>query len=265
MNDFSSTSPFESADSPFESAGVPYASSGPFETSRTFEASSPFETSGTFETSGAFEPAISRYDSTAQYGFGDYAFESANSELESTDPEYEYVYEYVEVDEAGEAEAAQAELPVAVRPSVVEHPIKWFTWFRRTRPFWGVIVLAYGAYFVAEPLFGNNFTFYAAIGSRAITPLLLGAGMGLAAILSLIMPKQRYFPAIMAALLSVAALPMANLGGFVLGTLCGIVGSGLIFAWTPYSDKQVRESVERVQAKAERKTARRHAEMPGAA
>ena len=42
-----------------------------------------------------------------------------------------------------------------------------------------------------------------------------------------------------ASMLAVAALPLANLGGLVIGTVAGIVGSGMVFAWTPYTDKQL--------------------------
>jgi len=76
-----------------------------------------------------------------------------------------------------------------------------------------------------------------------------------AAGVAVVAPGQRHFPAIVASMLAVAALPLANLGGLVIGTVAGIVGSGMVFAWTPYTDKQLA----RFAAKAERKAARRAA------
>ncbi len=130
-----------------------------------------------------------------------------------------------------------------------------FARFRRTRPFWGAIVLSAGAYFIAKPLLGASFQFYTTVGARSIVPLLIGGGMLAAAAVAVVLPAQRHFPAIIAMMLAIASLPLANLGGFLIGMVLGIVGAGLVFAWTPYSDKQLAKFA----AKAERRTARRAA------
>lgn len=130
-----------------------------------------------------------------------------------------------------------------------------FTRFRRTRPFWGAIVLSAGAYFIAKPLLGASFQFYTTVGARSIVPLLLAGGMIAAAAVAVVLPAQRHFPAIIAMMLAIASLPLANLGGFLIGMVLGIVGAGLVFAWTPYSEKQLAKFA----AKAERRAARRAA------
>lgn len=127
-----------------------------------------------------------------------------------------------------------------------------FRRFRRTRPFWGAVILLLGAYFIANPIVGGGFAFVVDVGARALTPLLLAFGMAAAALVAMFQPAQRHFPAIVAMGLSVASLPLANLGGWVIGMAAGIVGSGMIFAWTPYTDTQLAT----VAAKAERKAAR---------
>lgn len=132
-----------------------------------------------------------------------------------------------------------------------------FTRFRRTRPFWGSLILLAGAYFIARPLLGGTFEFYTTVGVRSITPLLLAGGMAAAACIALVMPAQRHFPAIVAMMLAVASLPLANLGGWLIGMVLGITGAGLVFAWAPYTDKQLARFAERDARRAERRAQRR--------
>lgn len=123
-----------------------------------------------------------------------------------------------------------------------------FNYWRRTRPFWGVLALLVGGWFVVSPVIAS-LEFVAGMGVTGITTWILGGGMIAAALVSLFLPAQRHFPAIMAMILSVASLPLANLGGWLVGMICGIIGSGMIFGWTPYSDKDLA----RLAAKEERK------------
>lgn len=131
-----------------------------------------------------------------------------------------------------------------------------FRRFRRTRPFWGAVILLFGAYCIANPIVGGGFAFVVDIGAKALTPLLLAFGMAAAALVAVVLPGQRHFPAIVAMALSVASLPLANLGGWIIGMAAGIVGSGLIFGWTPYSDKQLAKLAAKAERKAQRKAQR---------
>lgn len=134
-----------------------------------------------------------------------------------------------------------------------------FALWRRTRPFWGCVILALGAWFIARPLLGGALEFYTTVGVRSMTPLLIASGMLAAAGVALLVPAQRHFPAIVAMLLSVASLPLANLGGWLVGMVLGILGSGLVFAWTPYSEKQLARFAERDERRVARRAARRAA------
>lgn len=139
-----------------------------------------------------------------------------------------------------------------------------FTRFRRTRPFWGSVVLALGGYYIAAPLLGGTMSFYTSMGARTITPLLLGGGIIAAAGVALFTPSQRHFPAIIASMLAVASLPLANLGGWVIGMVLGIVGAGMVFAWTPYTDEQLAK-LEAKEWRKERRRAARRASKAGQA
>ena len=73
--------------------------------------------------------------------------------------------------------------------------------------------------------------------------------------MALVLPSQRHFPAD-GIVFSVASLPLANLGGWIIGMILGIIGSGLIFAWTPYCDKQLAKFAERDRVRTARRTAK---------
>lgn len=143
------------------------------------------------------------------------------------------------------------------RGSLVGRAWSAFTRFRRTRPFWGCIVLALGGWFVLKPAIGS-FQVMTSLGmSNGAAVYLLGSAMMIAAGVSFVVPAQRHFPALMAAVCSVASLPLANLGGWLIGMVLGIVGSGLVFAWTPYTDAQLGKLAERAEKKAEKRAARK--------
>jgi hypothetical protein len=50
-------------------------------------------------------------------------------------------------------------------------------------------------------------------------------------------PNQRFFYAIIGTLTAVYALIGLNLGGFLLGTVIGMIGGGMAFAWTPEGEE----------------------------
>lgn len=144
----------------------------------------------------------------------------------------------------------------AKRANPAARALHQFRQFRRTRPFWGSLVLALGGYFVLKPVASTNLSLLVHLGTSGAQVYIIGIGMLACAAVCLLQPKQRLFPAIMAMVLSVASLPLANLGGWILGMVFGIIGSGLCFAWTPYTDLQVARSHARRAAKLARKQMR---------
>ncbi|MDJ0380935.1 DUF6114 domain-containing protein [Streptomyces sp. G-G2] len=86
--------------------------------------------------------------------------------------------------------------------------------WRRTRPFWGGLLLVLGG--------------IAAIG---IGLALIAAGLFL-----WFLPQARTYVSIHALLLSVLSFVATNLGGFLVGMLLGVTGSALAFGWTPLPD-----------------------------
>jgi hypothetical protein len=109
-----------------------------------------------------------------------------------------------------------------------------FRAWRRSRPFWaGIFLIAAGAELLLIPLPLNSMGLILHIGTGGVAGILIGAVLIVAGLLLWFHPVQRMFYSIVAVLLAIAALVASNLGGFLLGTMLGIVGGSLGFAWTP--------------------------------
>jgi len=70
-------------------------------------------------------------------------------------------------------------------------------------------------------------------GIAGIPSVLLGAIMIVLGLSAWFSPHHRGLAGAITVLLAVAALVMSNLGGFLIGTLLGIIGGSMIFAWQP--------------------------------
>jgi len=109
-----------------------------------------------------------------------------------------------------------------------------FRSWRRNRPFGaGVLLIAAGVELLMIPLPMHSMGLILHIGTGGVLGILIGAILVACAFLLWFNPAQRIFYSIVAILLAVAALIASNLGGFLIGTLLGIVGGSLGFAWAP--------------------------------
>jgi len=111
----------------------------------------------------------------------------------------------------------------------VSDPTPW----RRTRPFWGGLLTILGGVELLSIPFA----------SQAL-PLVIQSGtVGASYLIALVLiavglllwwqPGQRIFLGVVAVLVSLASFVYANLGGFLVGMLLGLVGGALAAAWTP--------------------------------
>ncbi|MFD9334386.1 DUF6114 domain-containing protein [Streptomyces sp. NPDC060028] len=110
---------------------------------------------------------------------------------------------------------------------------RWRRW-RRSRPFWGGLfaVLA-GAEICALPLAPLKVMLHQ--GVAGIPSVLMGIVMIVLGLTAWFSPPQRSLAGVLTTLIATAALVLSNLGGFLIGTLLGILGGGLMFAWQPYA------------------------------
>lgn len=114
-----------------------------------------------------------------------------------------------------------------------------FRQWRHQRPFGGAVCLVISAIFLAIPAL-HNFK----IGDIILTVstisgvsiVWLSALMGLCAVAAMFWHHTRVVAGVSAMVLALVAFPAANFGGFVLGTLFGIIGASLVLAWRRVDD-----------------------------
>ncbi|WP_241847968.1 DUF6114 domain-containing protein [Streptomyces sp. CB03578] len=113
---------------------------------------------------------------------------------------------------------------------------RWRRW-RRSRPFWGgLLTLLSGAWICVLPLAPLKIMLQQ--GVAGIPSVLMGAVLIVLGLTGWFAPPQRVLAGILTTLIATAALVLSNLGGFLIGTLLGIFGGGLMFAWQPYADRR---------------------------
>ncbi|GAA5116099.1 DUF6114 domain-containing protein [Haloechinothrix salitolerans] len=109
---------------------------------------------------------------------------------------------------------------------------RWFADFRRTRPFWGGLWLMLGGWAVMR-LTVAPIEVVLSAGASGIAGYLLGGGMMGLALLAWFSPSQRTVCGVLGTVFAVAAFVASNLGGFLVGTLLGVLGGTMIFGWGP--------------------------------
>ncbi|MFE9932801.1 DUF6114 domain-containing protein [Streptomyces sp. NPDC005533] len=109
---------------------------------------------------------------------------------------------------------------------------RWQRW-RRSRPFWGgLLAVVAGAWICVLPLAPLKIMLQQ--GVAGIPSVLMGVVMIVLGLTTWFAPAQRTLAGVLTTLIATAALVLSNLGGFLIGTLLGILGGGLMFAWQPY-------------------------------
>lgn len=65
-----------------------------------------------------------------------------------------------------------------------------------------------------------------------VSTLLIGALLITSGLMTWFKPDTRLLTGVASLILGIVALPMSNIGGFVLGTLCAVIGGALALSWT---------------------------------
>jgi hypothetical protein len=151
-----------------------------------------------------------------------------------------------EAEAEGEAEAEEP------RGSIPHRMRMAFRTWRRSRPFWGALLVNLGG---AEILYSEKAPLQVVVhlGPLGVAGYLLPAIMLLCGLLMWFNPAQRTFYSILSVLLSLGTWITSNLGGFIIGLLLGVIGGSLAFGWRPFTD----EEFEQRDAKRSRKKALR--------
>ncbi|GLX23631.1 DUF6114 domain-containing protein [Streptomyces lavendulae] len=115
--------------------------------------------------------------------------------------------------------------------------------WRRTRPFWGGLLLVLGgAELLLVPL--SPLTVLVSLGLGGIAAIGIGAALIVAGLFLWFLPQARAYVSVHALLLSVLSFVATNLGGFLVGMLLGIAGSALGFGWTPVAEEGTGEGAD---------------------
>jgi len=119
---------------------------------------------------------------------------------------------------------------------------RWRGW-RRGRPFWGgLLTVLAGAEIGVIPLAPMKVMLHQ--GTAGIPSVVLALIMVVLGLSAWFAPQYRGLAGIITVLLAAAALVLSNLGGFMIGTLLGVVGGALIFAWRPVPAEPPAETAE---------------------
>ncbi|MER7171156.1 DUF6114 domain-containing protein [Streptomyces mesophilus] len=115
--------------------------------------------------------------------------------------------------------------------------------WRRTRPFWGGLLLILGGLeLLLVPL--SPLTVLVSLGLGGIAAIGIGLALIVAGLFLWLLPHTRHYVSVNALILSVLSFAATNLGGFLVGMLLGIAGSAMGFGWTPV-DPDAKEKAKR--------------------
>lgn len=129
-------------------------------------------------------------------------------------------------------EGAPLLLPEAPAPEEDGGARRAFRHWRRTRPFWGGLLVALGGgemlslYHTAMKV-SIHMGLYGMAG-YAVPVLLVVLGLSL-----IFDPMHRTFYSVLSLLFAIASWMTSNLGGFLIGMLLGVLGGSLAFGWSP--------------------------------
>jgi hypothetical protein len=122
-----------------------------------------------------------------------------------------------------------------------------FRAWRRSRPFWGGLV----AILAGVPILYFPYAHLSLGGVSIAMSTTAGAGSLVIGLLLMLLgvaawfqPMSRVFSGVGVTILTLISIPVSNLGGFGMGLILGLIGGGLLCAWTPLSAEQLAAYAE---------------------
>lgn len=112
---------------------------------------------------------------------------------------------------------------------------RWHRW-PRSRP-WSAAILTAAAGLVILFLPGGRMTVLLLPGLAGTSGFLFGSALCALAAFLCFAPGHREFTGVVVILVSLTSLVTTNIGGFLVGTLLGVVGGSLGFAWDSTDDR----------------------------
>jgi Family of unknown function (DUF6114) len=142
---------------------------------------------------------------------------------------------------SGRPRVLQRPLPAAAR-DWIERALHAFRDWRRTRPFWGGLLIIAGA---SEMLWSENAPLRVVVhaGTRGLAGYLTPIFLLLCGALLWWSSTARSYNSLLAIGLASYSWITSNLGGFFIGMLISVVGGALAFSWMTDADYESAESV----------------------
>lgn len=114
---------------------------------------------------------------------------------------------------------------------------QWFRAFRRTRPFWGGLwLIVAGAVVIRVMYFPIGVAMTGGFNTSA--GFILGGSMVLFGLVAWCAPHYAGLVGLLGVLAALAAFVGANLGGFLVGTVLGIIGGSMVWGWGEKSPRR---------------------------
>lgn len=130
----------------------------------------------------------------------------------------------------------EARVPEAISVRLRDARDAFRVW-RRTRPFWGGLLITCGASEILLSELGP-LQVVVHIGAKGLAGYIVPVMLLLCGILIWFNPAQRAYNSLFAMVLALLSWITSNLGGFFIGMLLSLVGGALAFAWTPDPERQ---------------------------
>ncbi|RAV31925.1 DUF6114 domain-containing protein, partial [Corynebacterium heidelbergense] len=153
-----------------------------------------------------------------------------------------------------DAKKQQRSRRAAQRKREMQETNRGFTAWRRNRPFGGGLLMIMAGLIILTPAY---LTFEVAdiqiaISSLSgVSTLLIGVLLIACGSLTWFKADGRILWSIAALILALVSMPTANLGGFIIGALLGIIGAALTLAWTDMPKESRAERGRRKNAKSQ--------------
>lgn len=126
----------------------------------------------------------------------------------------------------------RAKSTTAVDPNVSRTGYRFGRWYR-SRPLIGGILIVFAG---LEMIFSGQLdigSIHIQVGIEGMQAMILPVALATLGVLIIAMPVHRIFYGVMSLVISIYALVGVNLGGFLIGTVVGIVGGIMCVSWAP--------------------------------
>ena len=155
------------------------------------------------------------------------------------------------VKSANEAHASMANDEAIAQVATKQSRWKRFKHWRKRRPFAGGLLLILSGIAIAAPAYitvriSDLLVMISTVSG--VSTLLIGAALIMFGLGSWFRQETSTYLGVLSILVAIIALPTSNLGGFLIGSLLGIIGGALAFAWQP-QDRQKVSNKEKSEAK----------------